>query len=184
MNHSFSVNAIILKRFNYQESDRIIVMFSREHGKIQARARGARKQTSRKKGSLEPGTLGRYQLVNTKGFPLLTQATITNSHAPARGNLVRITQLHQLLEVVDSLTVDDQSNEVTFDLLEASLCLLDQAGHHKHKLLANMHQIIISMGFAVEAEVSESLLQSQIESISEKRLKSKPFLTPAYLRLE
>jgi DNA repair protein RecO (recombination protein O) len=43
--HPFEAEAFVLKHYNYQENDRIIVLFSREHGILRALARGVRKTT-------------------------------------------------------------------------------------------------------------------------------------------
>ena len=49
--------AVILKRMDLGEADRIVTLYSRDVGKIRAVAKGVRKTTSRSAGHLEPFTL-------------------------------------------------------------------------------------------------------------------------------
>ena len=53
---TFRLDALILKHMDYGEADRIVVVFSKERGKVRAIAKGVRKLHSRKAGHLEPFT--------------------------------------------------------------------------------------------------------------------------------
>ena len=50
---SYNTSAIVLRRINYGETDKILTLFSREHGRISAIAKGARKAVSRLSGATE-----------------------------------------------------------------------------------------------------------------------------------
>ncbi|MBE2222398.1 MAG: DNA repair protein RecO, partial [Anaerolineae bacterium] len=45
--------AIVLKRHNFGEADRLLTLYTREFGKMKAIAKGARKPQSRKTGHVE-----------------------------------------------------------------------------------------------------------------------------------
>ena len=49
--------AVILKRMDLGEADRIVTLYSRDEGKVRAVAKGVRRTTSRSAGHLEPFTL-------------------------------------------------------------------------------------------------------------------------------
>ena len=53
---SFRVDAVVLRHSDWGEADRLLVMFTRELGKVRAIAKGVRKLRSRKAGHLEPFT--------------------------------------------------------------------------------------------------------------------------------
>ena len=50
---TFRSEAIVLKRTDFGEADRLLTLYSREKGKIKAIAKGARKPQSRKTGHVE-----------------------------------------------------------------------------------------------------------------------------------
>ena len=78
-NRSYSTQAIILKRFNYGEADRILTLFTDKHGKITVIAKGVRKPQSRKRGHVELFNHIKAYIVNGKSLGILTEAeTIHN----------------------------------------------------------------------------------------------------------
>ena len=50
---SFKTEGIVIKRRNFNEADRIITVFSKRNGKINIKASGVRKITSRRSPHLE-----------------------------------------------------------------------------------------------------------------------------------
>jgi DNA repair protein RecO (recombination protein O) len=59
------VEAVVLRHSDWGEADRLLTLFSREHGKLRAIAKGVRKMQSRKAGHLEP--FMRSSLILAKG---------------------------------------------------------------------------------------------------------------------
>ena len=50
---TYQADAIVLRRLDYGEADRIVTLLTREHGKLAAIAKGARRGKSRVSGSLD-----------------------------------------------------------------------------------------------------------------------------------
>ncbi|MFN2162508.1 MAG: DNA repair protein RecO, partial [Candidatus Promineifilaceae bacterium] len=50
---TYRTEAIVLKRSDFGEADRLLTLYSKEFGKIRAIAKGARKPQSRKTGHVE-----------------------------------------------------------------------------------------------------------------------------------
>src|SRR3954447_11761581 len=61
----FKTEAVVLRSIRYGEADRILHLYSRDHGRIGAIAKGARRVKSRLGGRLEP--LARVNLVLRQG---------------------------------------------------------------------------------------------------------------------
>ena len=72
--HSYSIEAIVLKRTDMGEADRILTLFTPNKGKFHAIAKGIRRPISKKAGHLE--LLGRSQLQMALGrnLDIVTQA--------------------------------------------------------------------------------------------------------------
>lgn len=119
-------DSIVLKHREWGEADRILTLFTREHGKIRAIAKGVRKIRSRRAGHLEPFTHVTLQLAQSKDLPIITQADMVEGFLPLREDLVRITQASYAVELLDKFTYEEGENVSLFKLLKSTLGRLAQ----------------------------------------------------------
>lgn len=173
---TFSTEAVVLKRKNLGEADRLVTLFTKRFGKLTALAKGVRRITSRRAGSLEPATQGIFFFARGKNFDLITQVQPINSFLNARQNLARLTQINQILEIIDLLTVDNQEHPDIYQILLDTLMLLNTDGKKRSRIVANIRHIVHLLGFGLPSDQSESSLKTHIESIAEKELRSKKCL--------
>src|SRR5215467_6887570 len=113
--------AVILKRMDLGEADRIVTLFSRDEGKIRAVAKGVRKTTSRSAGHLEPFTLSDVLFATGRELDVISQAATLEAFREVREDLDLTTHAYYLAEVVDLLTEDRQENRQVFDILVDAL---------------------------------------------------------------
>ncbi|MSW98555.1 MAG: DNA repair protein RecO, partial [Actinobacteria bacterium] len=66
--------AIVLRTQKLGEADRIITLFTKEHGRLRAVAKGVRRTKSRWGARLEPASLVDLQLYQGKNLDTVTQA--------------------------------------------------------------------------------------------------------------
>src|SRR5207244_12195020 len=109
--------AVILKRMDLGEADRIVTFFSRDGGQIRAVARGVRRTTSRSAGHLEPFTLSDVLFAVGRELDVISQVDTVESFRAVREDLVLTTHAYYLAEVVDLLTEDRLENRAVFDAL-------------------------------------------------------------------
>lgn len=121
----YNVRGIVLRRRDLGEADRIVTVYTVESGKRSFVARGSRKTTSRIAGQLEPFSLVQLFIARTRGLGIVSQAHAVEIFQRMRANEVAITVAGMLSELVDWMTPEDQPNPGLFDLLQASLTLLD-----------------------------------------------------------
>src|SRR3990167_1239553 len=105
---TLSTEGVVLKRINIGEADRLVTIFTREEGKVVARARGVRKIPSRRAGSLEHATQAKFFFRRSDYGHSLEQTELINSFSFARTTLQRLTQVSQILEVVDILRSEER----------------------------------------------------------------------------
>ena len=74
--HAGKIQAFVLSTLDYGDSDRIVSLFSLEHGHIKAFARGARKSRKRFGAALEPFARIEAQIRIKEGLSGLQQADI------------------------------------------------------------------------------------------------------------
>ena len=178
MIRTYKTEGIVLKYRNHGEADRIITLFTKHYGKITVIAKGVRKITSRRGGSLEPGTHIVLLLAKGHGWDILTQVQVQESYQNLRSNLTKITQLQQILEIIDCLTAEHQEHELVYELLLAQLHHLNHPdGSKRLTIVATTKSIIKYLGFGAPKEDSELALKNHLENIIERELRSKKMLS-------
>ena len=98
---SQNVFALVNKVNNSREHDLLVTLLTQEKGKVMTVAKGVRKLTSSKRAFLEPGNLIKTQLVETKSWPILTQAQLMEAIGETRNQLKDLRRLLLYLESID-----------------------------------------------------------------------------------
>jgi DNA repair protein RecO (recombination protein O) len=112
---------VVLRHSNWGEADRLLVLFSREAGKLRAVAKGARKIRSRKAGHLEPFTHVKLMLARGRDFWIVTQAETIDAYLPVRDDLLRTAYAGYIIELLDRFTYEEGENRALFQLLVDTL---------------------------------------------------------------
>jgi DNA repair protein RecO (recombination protein O) len=174
---AFKTEGIILKRSNYGEADKILTIYTKYHGKIRAIAKGVRKLTSRKAGSLELFNHTVVFLVKGKNLDIITETQCINLFKPWRRDLIKVGIAYYFCELVDKLTPDNQPSEIVFGLLREYLGMMNSQDNFS--LVRGFEEKLLhELGFGVPevfAKTSGSL-RTYIESIIEKKLNSPKIL--------
>jgi DNA repair protein RecO (recombination protein O) len=118
---SFRTDAVILRRQDFGEADRLLVLLTPEHGKFRAIAKGTRKPVARKTGHVEPFALVDMLIARGRELYIVTQAETKETFLPLRENLVRATYANHFVELVDRFTVEQDASRAEFDLLVKAL---------------------------------------------------------------
>ena len=115
--HSYKTEAIVLDSSEIFDTDRSLLLFTYELGKIRARARGVRKPTSRLAGHLLPCLPTFIELAETNGNYLITSALISGQDAAAYPSdaLLFQRQAGIIAETVNRLFVDGEAHPEIFD---------------------------------------------------------------------
>lgn len=114
---SYRVEGIVLRRSDFGEADRLLTLYSREHGKVRAIAKGARKPQSRKTGHVELFMRTRFLIAEGRNLDIVTQAEMVEGYHALRDDLVRTTYASYAVELLDRFTADEDRNIPLYDLL-------------------------------------------------------------------
>ena len=142
--------AVVLKRMDLGEADRIVTLFSRDEGKVRAVAKGVRRTTSRSAGHLELFTLTDVLFAVGRELDVISQADTLEAFRQIRENLELTTYAYYLAEVVDLLTEDRLENRVVFDTLVESLHQLCQAVDTRLVLIMFHLKLLEALGYRPE----------------------------------
>lgn len=118
--------AIILRRTDFGEADRLLTLYSRDYGKIKALAKGARKPNSRKTGHVELFMRTQFMIATGRDIGVVTQAELVENYPALRDDLVRTTYAAYAVELLDRFTVEEDKNGRLYDLLQQALYWLGE----------------------------------------------------------
>ncbi|MDX1613558.1 MAG: DNA repair protein RecO [Candidatus Promineifilaceae bacterium] len=136
---SFRCEAIILRRRDFGEADRMLTLYSRERGKIQALAKQARKPQTRKSGHVELFMRTNFLIARGRSIDLVTQAELIEPYTALREDLVRTTYASYLVELLDRFTAEEDADPRKYRLLSDALGWL--AATDNHLLAARYYEL-------------------------------------------
>ena len=119
--HLTRTEAVVLYRHDLGETDRIVTLYTSQHGKVRAIAKGIRRPTSKLGGHLELFTHSLIMLAKGRTFDVITQAETVSSFLGLREDLLRTGLAYVVAELVDRLTEDRSENFPLFKLLVLTL---------------------------------------------------------------
>jgi DNA repair protein RecO (recombination protein O) len=142
-----SEEAIVLRTYPLAEADRIVILLTKNSGKVRAIAKGIRRQKSKFGGRLELGS--RVHVVVWRGrseLGVIQQVQLLDGFATIRADLDRITASMAVLEVADQLVQDDLEDNVLFSMVGNVLATLNDP---------SMHPQLVAPAFFLKALVAD-----------------------------
>ena len=130
--------AVVLRTYKSGESDRIGVLWTREHGRVRVLAKGVRKTTSHMGAALEPMAYVKVDLVRGRGDLFITRHVAhLERFTLLRSEYARITAGLAVVEAVDAIPTDEAADEGIFEMLVRVLATLDRAEFHPELVAAS-----------------------------------------------
>ena len=115
-------HGIVLRTYKLGEADRIVVFITEGHGKVRAVAKGVRKTKSKFGSRLEPCSHVALQLYEGRGeLDTVTQAESVDHFRPIRDDFDRIGRATAMLEAVDQMGLERESNPQLYRMLLGAL---------------------------------------------------------------
>ena len=160
----YRCEAIVLSRVDFGEAERVITIYSRQHGKLRVVAKGARRPLSRLGPHLEYFCRSQLLLARGRDLDVVTGAETINAHLALRSDLDAYGHASHMVEMVGRLTEERQENTVIFDLLAGSLQLLAEGVDPYHVTRHFELALLNHLGFRPEllhcVECREPLTQA------------------------
>jgi DNA repair protein RecO (recombination protein O) len=142
--------AVVLKRMDLGEADRIVTFYCRDQGKVRAVAKGVRRVTSRSAGHIEPFTVSDVLFAIGRELDVVSQADTIEAFRQLREDLNLTTHAYYLAEVVDLLTEERSENRAVFDVLIDSFRRLVDAADARLVLIAFHLRLLDALGYRPE----------------------------------
>jgi DNA repair protein RecO (recombination protein O) len=160
----YNVESINIRSRNTGEADKIITLFSKRYGKIQAIAKGSRRPTSKFGGRLELFSYNHIQLAMARTLDIISQCETIESFYKLRENKETLNAGFYLVKLIDIITEDRQRNDELFELLLDAL----------YALQANSDAAMLSRAFEIKLCDVEGFLPT--DDMLERKYKKLPWI--------
>lgn len=112
---------VVLRTIRLGEADRIVSLVTEGRGKVRAVAKGVRKTKSRFGSRLEPMSHVALLLYEGRELDTITQAETLDHFRAVREDLDRVARATSMLEAVDQLSQERESNPALYRMLVGAL---------------------------------------------------------------
>ena len=123
---TFKVEAVVLKTDDFGDANRVVTLFTKEYGKIEANAYGCRRARSPLSGTLQMFNHISAQLTRGTQVDTIREADILHFYDALTKDLTRLAYASFFFEIVNRMTFPRQSELETFSLLTNSLPVLSK----------------------------------------------------------
>jgi len=147
-----NVRAVTLWSRRSREADKVVGLFTREMGRVTARATSAAKATAKFAALTEPfveSEIALY-LVPGRGWGKIVGGRILSTYPSLRTEVSRSTAASWICEVVCRLTPEEQESPEKFDLLREALTALALSPNQGMIRLAFAIRFLAAAGFGVQ----------------------------------
>ncbi|MBN2854268.1 DNA repair protein RecO [Patescibacteria group bacterium] len=126
MEESGNTKAIILDSRAYRENDVLLSVFTLDFGRLNLVVRGAKKNSSKMIGHLEPLTRAKIMIIKGRGFDYVGGALGENSFQGIREDLNKLFYAGKIISLFSRLVKEGEKDERLFLLLNHYLELIDK----------------------------------------------------------
>ncbi|MFX0559148.1 DNA repair protein RecO [Tepidibacillus infernus] len=117
---------IVIRTVDYGETNKIITLYTRTHGKVSLMARGAKKTKSRFSSMSQVFSYGEYIFFLGKEMGSLNQAEHIRMFPTFHTDIEKTAYAAYLIELIDKMTESNDPNPFLFQQLLAGLELIDE----------------------------------------------------------
>ena len=107
---------LTLRKSPAGEADLISSLYTREHGKLDVLARGARRLTSKLIGHFEPLTLVRLSIARGRALDIVAEAEVVNAFPHVKSDYANIARGLHVAELIDGFSASSTANPQVLDL--------------------------------------------------------------------
>ena len=154
--NNFVTDAINLKSYNLSESDKIIVMYSKDRGLIRGVAKGVKKPKSKLGARMDLLVANKLMLYKGKNLDRICQAEALNTFNKTRQNMDKIFYSLYITEIVSNFGVeDDPCSKEIYNILYLALDKISNAKNNIEIMISVIKfqlKIMQISGFGIELD--------------------------------
>lgn len=120
------VNGIVIKEVNTDDADKVVTLFTKSHGKIQAFAKGARRTRSALSASCQSLCYSSFVLFKGKDSYNISSSEVIESFYDLRNDIELLTYAAHITEVANDIVQEEQPSARLLQLYLNTLHLLNK----------------------------------------------------------
>lgn len=183
MTHRYKIEAIILKRKNMGEADRLLTVFSKEHGKLNLLAKGIRRIPSRRSPHLELFNHVSMLIHRGKSLDTILEVSPLATFQQVKKDLKSIALAYTTSELVDVLCAPHQEHKNVYDFIISTFTNLDRQSDFPYEFGQEIGKSLLSeLGFLPKSSAKNLDGLRFVETVTEKKLVSRAFLDRCYIK--
>lgn len=148
---------IVLRAIDYQETSKIVTLFTRKHGKIALIAKGSKRPKSKFSGLIEPGNILNvtYYYKSTRSVQTLTQAEFKSKTFNIRYDFEKLAIASASIEMIYQLLHENEVNEPMFHFLDNLLLWLNDTSQSPRNIFPYIQlRLADLMGIGIRLDVT------------------------------
>lgn len=124
--------AIVFRSVDYQESSKIVTMFTRKHGKIALMVRGVKKPKNKFSGLIEIGNVLDviYYYKSSRSVQILSEASFAEKTLNIRTDFEKMATVTSAIELIRQLLHENEVNSRLFDFTKIMLQWVNETSIH------------------------------------------------------
>lgn len=175
----YKIEGIIIRRFNSNEFDKLLVVYTRERGKILVKAKSLRKKEAKMKENLELFNHVDLLLAKGKNIDTITSVVINNSFFNLKLHLPSLAAAFYICELLDKLIIGPERDERIWQLVFKAFDFLEEKERNARtieKLLNRFeYNLLFLLGHQPEKEKKSHF--DSIEYIIGAKVEARAFLS-------
>ncbi|MFH1971237.1 MAG: DNA repair protein RecO [Patescibacteria group bacterium] len=168
---NYSTEAIILATKDYSEADRILVVYTKDFGKLSLIAKGVRKTKSKKRGHLEIFNHLKFSAVKSKGLDIMVEADLVNSFPKIRKSLKKISVGYYFCEVIGKSIKEEEKHSGFFDFILSYFLRLEKENNLTKVRNDFVKDILVNLGYWPKGKEIVNL-DKVLETVIERNINS------------
>jgi DNA repair protein RecO (recombination protein O) len=122
---TYQADAVVLRRLDYGEADRILTLLTREYGKLAAIAKGSRRAKARSGGGLDLFARSQMMLAKGRNLDVVAQSERRGDVRNISGDLRRTAYACLVAEVADKVLEERHPVDDVFELVVGTIARLN-----------------------------------------------------------
>lgn len=167
MAHSFSFQGYVVGQKEVGECDTLVYLLTQKRGKILAKARGLRKISSKRQGTLQTGNLVQGKVHQTNNFYTLGDLELLSTPLSLRKDLVALGMVLTMSELINKLVPEDQADGQVFDLFDTTIKTLGKKVEVQTMINFEV-QLLDYLGYGLPQDIKEALEKKDLKKAQAK----------------
>jgi DNA repair protein RecO (recombination protein O) len=156
MTTRYSTRALVFKKDDRNEADRVFSVFTNDFGRLDVHAKAIRKTASKLRGGIDIFSLSEIEFIQGKNKKTLTDATTIKKFRNIPQDPRRFAAAHNIGKILDSFIRGQERDKEIFELLKDVFCKLDDQKLKSEKCALTYYYFLwnalSSLGYRAEVQ--------------------------------